>query len=128
MSLYYRINDGQLVPLSADDVSLLAQNKRDLLRPYVVDPKPTPSPTQYVAAGPVVVSPTEARKTWALVDKPAQQIANELFHSQRTADLEQIRLVYSALKNGTGTAAERLARCERVLARLLKDIFGGEPT
>ena len=75
----------------------------------------------------MVVEGSTARRTWVLVAKSTEQLAAEQFNAQREADLEQIRLIYAALKAGTGTAAERLTRCERVLARLLRDVFGGEP-
>lgn len=127
MTIYYRTNDGALIDLSDKQLQALAPNKRELLKIYSVDAQPVPSATQYVGSGPVVVEGIAARKTWRLLDKPAEQIAAEQFTAQREQDLAQIRLAYTALKNGTGTAAERLTRCERVLARLLKDIFGGEP-
>lgn len=127
MTTYYRTNDGALIELSDKQLQALAPNKRDLLKVYSVDPQPVPVATQQLADGPVVVEGVTARKTWRLIDKPAEQIAAEQFSAQREQDLAQIRLAYAALKNGTGTATERLTRCERVLARLLKDIFGGDP-
>jgi hypothetical protein len=127
MSLYYRLTDERVLDLDPALVASLAPNKRDTLRTYSVDPKPTPTATQVVVPGPIVVDATSARRTWQLANKSAEQLAEEQFTAQQTADYEQIRAIYVALKNGTGTAAERLTRCERVLARLLKDRFGGEP-
>jgi hypothetical protein len=128
MSLYYRINDGALVDITESFFLSLAANKRDLLRPYVVDPEPAPSSTEWVAPGPVVVTATEARKTWILVPKTEAEIAFDAYVADRNSDLTLIRQVYIALKNGTGTAAERLVRVERVCARFIKDIFRGEPS
>ena len=39
-------------------------------------------------------------------------------------ELTQIRAVYLDLKNGVGTAGERITRVEKVLARMLKDQYG----
>lgn len=127
MSTYYRTTDQQLVQLTAEQYGRLAPSKHAVLRPYRVDPEPTPSSTQYVVRGPVVVTETEARLTWALIEKTAQQLADEAFSAERAADLQLLRTAYLGLKNSTGTNAERITRCERVLVRLLKDIYGGEP-
>lgn len=127
MTTYYRTTDTALIDLSLVSFNALASSKRELLKVYSIDAKPVPSSSQYVAAGPVVVQGEIARKTWSLVEKSAQQLAADQFSSVREAELAQIRLVYVALKNGTGTAAERLTRIERVLARVLKDTFGEEP-
>lgn len=128
MTTYYRVTDGRVLELDPAFVAQLAPSKRDTLRLYSVDPQPVPSPTQYVASGPVVVDPTTARKTWLLLDKTAEQLAAEAFRAQQTAQLELARQVYTALKNGTGTATERLARVERVCAYFLREQFGSEPT
>ena len=128
MSTYYRLTDEALVEISAQQFAALAPNKQALLRSYVEDPPPTPSATQNVAPGPVVVTEAEARKTWLLVPKTAAELAFDAYVANRDADLLLIRQVYLALKNGTGTAAERLVRVERVCARFIKDTFKGEPT
>jgi hypothetical protein len=124
---YYRITDATILDLPETYVASLPLLKQQMLRLYVVAPKPTPSATQFVKSGPVTVDQTTATKTWVLENKSPEQLAAEKFQSDRVADLEQIRAVYLALRNGTGTAAERLTRCERVLARLVKDVFGGDP-
>jgi hypothetical protein len=127
MSLYYRTSDARVLDLDPAHVATLSAPKRATLLPYTVDPTPTPSATQYVTHGSVVVENGAARKTWLLVNKTAEQLATDQFVAQRETDLAQIRTVYAALKAGTGTTAERIRRCEIVLARLLKDLFGGEP-
>jgi hypothetical protein len=124
---YYRITDAAVLDLPEAYVASLPPLKQALLRLYVVAPKPTPSATQFVKNGPVTVDQITATKTWLLENKSSEQLFAEKFEADRAADLEQIRAVYLALRNGTGTASERLTRCERILARLLKDIFGGEP-
>lgn len=127
MSSYYRTTDRQVIQLTPEHYARLAPSKHAVLRPYSVDPEPTPSPTQYVTRGPVVVTETEARLTWVLSAKTAEQLALEAFTADRAADLQQLRTAYLGLKNGTGTNAERITRCERVLMRMLKDVYGGEP-
>lgn len=127
MTTYYRTTDGALVELSLAQLNALAPSKRETLKVYSIDPQPVPAAGQYVAAGPVVVEGDAARKTWTLQAMDAGEIAAQQFAVAREADLAQIKLIYAALKNGTGTNAERITRCERVLARLLKDIFGGDP-
>lgn len=128
MSAYYRTTDGAVLDLSAEQLASLAASKRDTLRPYSVDVKPVPTATERVDAGPVVVTALAARKTWVLVALTPSELALIQLRQQRDADLIQIRAAYAALKNGTGTAGERMTRCERILARLLLDIFGSEPT
>jgi hypothetical protein len=127
MSTYYRTTDGRLVELTVGQFSALAPSKRATLKLYTVDPQPTPSASQRVEQGPVVVDGAAARLTWVLVTKTAEQIAFEAFAAERAIDLQQLRQVYLGLKNGTGTNLERITRCERVLVRILKDLFGGEP-
>lgn len=127
MTTYYRTTDGALRDLTPEQYASLAQSKRDTLRVYSIDPQPTPPSTQYVVAGPVVVDATTARKTWLLVDKSPEQLEAEAFAASQAASLEQARQVYTALKNGTGTATERLVRVERVCAHYLREQFGGEP-
>ena len=117
MTTSYRVSDGALRDLSPEQFQALAPNKRADLRPYVIDAQPTPSATQYVESGPVNVTYTEARKTWLLLDKSAEQV-------ERETEVAQAKAVLVALKNGTGTSAERLARIERVLFRVAKDLLG----
>lgn len=127
MTAYYRTTDEAILDLSEDLVAELAPSKRDTLRLYSVDPLPSPTPTHNVEAGPVVIEATTARKTWVLVAKSAEQIEAEAFAANQAATLQQARAVYTALKNGTGTASERLVRVERVCAYYLRELFGSEP-
>ena len=124
MTTYYRISDGALRDLSPEQFAgLQANGKADGLRVYVLDTRPTPTATQAVEEGPVVVGPVEAHRTWTLRDKTAAELAADQAATDRAADLDQIRTVLTALKNGTGTAAERLTRLERVVFRLAKDML-----
>jgi hypothetical protein len=97
--------------------------KANALRPLVTDPQPTPGPTQRVVKGPIVVEPTQARETWVIAQKTAEEIAAEQEAAARAAEYQHLRTIVDALRNGTGTAAERLVRVERVSVRLLLDAF-----
>ena len=93
------------------------------LRPLVTDTQPTPGPTERVVKGPFVVEATRARETWVIVQKTAEELAAEQEAAARATEYQNLRAVVEALRNGTGTAAERLARVERVSVRLLMDAF-----
>lgn len=110
------------VELTAEQYAALNGNpKQAYIRPLVADPQPTPTASQYVIAGPYVVEPTRVRKTWAVVEKSAEEIAAEAEQEARLADLAQIRTVLAAMKAGTGTTTVRLQRLEAVVFRLAKD-------
>jgi hypothetical protein len=74
MSTYYRVSDGALRELSAEQYAALAQNKRADLRLYVIDAQPVPSAAQVVVDAGIVVGPTEAHRTYALRDKTADEL------------------------------------------------------
>lgn len=60
------------------------------------------------------------------LERDAEEQASEADVLKRQADraeLEQIKAVHQDLKNGTGSNAQRLNRVERVLARILKDMY-----
>ena len=54
---------------------------------------------------------------WEVVSRTADEIAED-------TERDQIKAVYTALLNGTGTSAERITRVERVAAHLLKLQYG----
>lgn len=86
--------------------------------PLVADAQPAfDSATQKLVVGGYVVEATQVRQTWSVVALSAA----ELDDNADTTEAEQLRQVYTALKNGTGTTAVRQARVERVCAFLLKD-------
>lgn len=97
--------------------------KANALRPLVTDPQPTPGQTQRVVKGPIVVEPTQARETWVITQKTAEEIAAEQEAAARSTEYQHLRTIVDSLRNGTGTAAERLVRVERVSVRLLLDAF-----
>lgn len=59
--------------------------------------------------------------SWQVVAKTQQEMDEFQRQTQDAATLQIIRDVYQDLKNGVGTAAERLTRVERAVAWLLKD-------
>ena len=111
-----------IVRLTPEQYAALDGNpKQALVRPLVTDAQPVPTSAQLLRAGPYVVEPNQVRKTWVLVDKSAEEIAAEAEQAARTVDLAQIRSVITAMRDGTGTSAVRIARLEAVVVRLAKD-------
>lgn len=57
--------------------------------------------------------------------QPTGQALTDLIasHEADTTEVEQIRAVLEDLRNGTGTVAVRLTRCERVLVRLIREVL-----
>lgn len=101
------------------DYDVLPPHRPGSLRPQVVDALPAFDPaTQKVVEGTPFVEPTQVRKTWAVVPLSA----DELILREIGVDLESARQVYTALKNGTGTDANRMRRVETVLAGVLRYI------
>lgn len=123
MTIYYRTTDGALRDLTAEQYAALADSKKATLRLWIVDAKPTPSATQVLVDGGIVVGDTEAHQTWTLRDKTQAELDADAAAAARATDIEQIKAVLTALKNGTGTSAERLTRLERVVFRLAKDLL-----
>jgi hypothetical protein len=126
MTTYARLNEvgafRDIIDLTTDQYHALdGHPKQAMLRLYVIDAQPVPSGAQTVQDGPIVIEPTQARKTWALVDKSAATLAQEADAAARLAEITLIKTVLTDMKNGVGTAAERLARLERVVFRLAKD-------
>jgi hypothetical protein len=95
--------------------------KAQALRPLVTDARPTPGPTERVVNGPILVEPTQARETWVIVQKTSEELLAEQEAAERVAEYQSLRTVVQALRSGSGTAAERLTRVERVSVRLLLD-------
>lgn len=60
---------------------------------------------------------------WVTTNKTAGEIAAEADAAATAAETQQLKQIVQALKNGTGTSAERLARVERVCAHLIKTLF-----
>jgi hypothetical protein len=74
MTTYYRVSDGALRELTAEQFAALAPNKRDDLRLYIIDSQPVPSATQVVVDAGIVVGLAEAHRTYSLRDKTADEL------------------------------------------------------
>ena len=90
-------------------------------RPLVINAQPVPLATRAVIDSGIVFTPTMATQTWGLRAKATAELDAEAAAVERTAI--KASAVIAALQNGTGTAAERLVRCERVLVYLLKNVL-----
>lgn len=87
--------------LSVDAVFEATQEQYDALKahptkaeihwPYIVDAKPVATALQLVVDGPLVVEPTQVRKTWLLQAKDAGQIEFEELQAEK-AQLAQLIL------------------------------------
>lgn len=101
------------------EYEVLPPHRQGSLRPQVIDAIPAFDPaTQKVVPASPIVEPTQVRKTWVVVPLTA----DELTFREIGVDLENARQVYTALKNSTGTDANRLRRVETVLAGVLRYI------
>lgn len=101
-------------------IAAMAPAKRQWYRPVVVDPQPSVTATQTAERQPNialwVIEPTQVRVPWVVRDLTQP----ELDAQADAAELAVLQQVAAALKAGTGTAAERLVRLERVAVWLLK--------
>lgn len=118
---YYRTSDAAVIDISAEQFAALAPAKQGAHRPYSVAPLPAVTSTQKAVPGHVVVTDTTAAKTWTIVDKTQSEIDAEAEAVQSAVDYSQAKTAFNDLRNGVGTAGERLTRIEKVLARLLRD-------
>lgn len=90
----------------------------------VTAPKPAPSDPatlKVIADDPVVDVPGNTlTQAWQEVAMSQEEQDIYAEAQANAAELELVKSVYQALKNGTGTDAQRLTRVERVLAFLIK--------
>lgn len=93
------------------------------LRRVIDETQPTFDPATEKLVREFVDDDAAGTRTFRQVVAPmtADEIAAYQRRQADAAELEQLRLVYNDLKNGVGTAAERIQRVERVCAWLLKD-------
>lgn len=123
MTVYARINAAggldRLVEISAAQyAALVANGKAAQLRPWVVDPTPTPTASQVAELGPVTISANEARQTWIVRAKTQAELdadanAAELDQILAGIDLTTARIAaYNPNPDVTGTTAERALKLE----------------
>jgi hypothetical protein len=60
-----------------NDLLISKPDRAALLRPLVIDPSPTITTAEKVVEGPIVVELTQARQTWTVVDKTAEDLEAE---------------------------------------------------
>jgi hypothetical protein len=89
MTTYYRVIDGELRELTAEQYAALAPNKREGLRKWVVDAQPTPAANQAVFDAGIVVGPVEAHQTWGLRAKTADELERDAIRGER-GDIDAI--------------------------------------
>lgn len=112
--------DGSAVTLPPDVAYLLE----------ITDPRPL-SGTDYDPATEKVVdngitydvANNEARRTWSIAALTQDELDYLAAQAARQAELDQAKGFYLDLKNGVGTQLERLVRCEKVLAFMLKRAY-----
>jgi hypothetical protein len=105
-----RADGAEIVGLDPDIVPLLEVRE--------AQPAFDPAVERLVAAAPVVDVPNNTHTHgWTIVPLTQEEL-------DAIAEREQAIAVYQDLQNGTGTQLQRLVRCEKVCAYLLKDLFG----
>lgn len=124
MTTYARIADGAVVAtfdLTPEQYAALQANgKAANLRLWIVDPMPTPSASQVVMIGPVVIGPVEAHQTSVLRNKTQA----ELDADSNAAEQAQIKTMIANLTasiqadRSALTQAQRLALLEQDAVRL----------
>jgi hypothetical protein len=125
MSTYYRVSDGALRELSAEQFAALAPNKRADLRLYFIDAPPTPSATQVVIDAGIVVGPIEAHLTYALRDKTAAELEADSLSDEK-AQLDawltdiQAQLAIDNAARALLTNVQRINELEKDTRVLLK--------
>lgn len=101
------------------DFDVLPAARPGTVLPQAVDAIPVFDPaTEKVIEATPIVEQTQVRKTWIVIPLSGA----ELLEKAIGVDLDQARQVYTALKNGTGTDANRLRRVEQTLAGILRYI------
>jgi len=88
--------------------------------PFVETAAPTVTSNQIAHVVDPVVNNNTVVMTWAIRDKTQQELHSEI----DAAEIVQAKAAYRALLAGTGTNLVRLERLERVLARVMKELWG----
>ena len=90
-----------------------------LLEVKTTRPEPSdPDTTRVVADDPLIdITNNTITQAW-------KEVAISQEEQDAATGLAQAKAAYTAIKNGTGTSAQRLARAERVLAYMIKQQYG----
>jgi hypothetical protein len=83
MTLYARINPDTQRQEVRDFAAAPSFDKG--WRPLTVEVEPTPGPTQYVVASPIVFGPLTATQGWQLIEKTADQLEVDSILAERAA-------------------------------------------
>lgn len=67
--------------------------------------------------------PIRWMRGWKVVALTSAELAERQARAADAQDRQQIKAIVTDLQNGTGTTAQRLARVERALVRLIKDVY-----
>jgi len=75
VTTYYRTTDGRRdIELTAQQFGALVQSKRDVLRVFIVDPRPADTATDKTEPAGIVVGPIEAHDTWVMRPKTQAEL------------------------------------------------------
>lgn len=67
--------------------------------------------------------PIKLVTTWNIVALTQAELDARAAAAADETERQQLKTIVAALKAGTGTTAERLARCERALAKIIPDLY-----
>lgn len=109
--------DGRFRALVPDDTI----TDPEFTRIWIEETPPVPADGQVVEEVDPQITELHAYQRWLVRPKSDPELAAEA----DAADLLLVKAAYLALKAGNGTNAERITRLERVLARVMKEIWGG---
>lgn len=126
MSTEYAILDrdaqGTLFVARTAFFDVLPTHKPGMIRPIVNANPPTgPGPTEVLYIVGYTIDDTQVVRTLAVRAMTAEELAAKNDDTER----QQLIAIYNDLKNGVGTAGERITRVERVLAWVLKRYANG---
>lgn len=108
--------DGRFRTLVPDDTI----TDPEFTRIWVEEKPPVPAKGNVVEEATPEVTATHAFQRWLTRPKSDPELASEA----DAADLVLIKAAHTALKAGNGTNAERITRLERILARVMKELWG----
>lgn len=88
-------------------------------RPIQLTVPPVPGPGQKLVERDPVITANAAVQVWEVVQKTREDLDAEA----AAADLQAVKGILQDMRDGVGTAGERIMRVERVLFRVAKDVL-----
>ena len=127
MSTEYTILDrdaqGTLFVARTEFFETLPTHKPGMVRPIVNANPPTgPGPTEVLYVVGFTIEASQVIRTLDVRPMTTEELAARNDETER----QQLVAIYNDLKNGVGTAGERITRVERVLAWVLKRYANGQ--